>query len=256
MTAEIQATQTLSPIITDVEPGEVLGASSTKQGGELAAIDYLSSQYDPGLLFMPKKSADQSSQLVQALLTQMNTMIQMLFSLVNSLVERLVANKQPGTTPPTSQPSVPAPTNTPTNGTSPQPTPTPTQPAPTTPPINTPVTECKCVAPTEPKTKTKISSPLGGSGFLWKPESEKDGKLVVLLPSKFSGKIKSLTLTDTKGTTLATGTYSGIGNGEREHFRFPKSGASYPDGVRVVVKLEDNTTRYVTIKETSQRYQR
>lgn len=74
-------------------------------------------------------------------------------------------------------------------------------------------------------------------GFLYKPTSESDGKLVVLLPSRLSGLVAGVQLFDPAGKLLDSGRYSGNGNGGREHFRFSKSGGSYPDGVRVEVSL-------------------
>ncbi|MBI5542431.1 MAG: hypothetical protein HY901_00970 [Deltaproteobacteria bacterium] len=77
----------------------------------------------------------------------------------------------------------------------------------------------------------------GYGGFLWKPTSENDGKLVVLLPSKYAGKVKSVEVQDAQGNTLETGKYSANANGGRDHFRFGKSGSSFGDNVYVVATL-------------------
>lgn len=91
-------------------------------------------------------------------------------------------------------------------------------------------------------------------GFLWKPESDKDHKLAVLLPKALTGKVKSISiLSPDKKKVLQNGKFSGVGNGGREHFRFTKPGAAFPDGAIVVIKLNDGTSRHVTIKETSAR---
>ena len=77
----------------------------------------------------------------------------------------------------------------------------------------------------------------GGGGFLWKPTSENDGKLVVLLPSSYAGKVKSVEVQDAQGNTLGTGKFSSNANGGRDHFRFGKSGASFGNNVYVVATL-------------------
>lgn len=58
-----------------------------------------------------------------------------------------------------------------------------------------------------------------GHGTVWKPASEKDGSLVVLLPRKFGQ------ATVTVGGDV--GTFSGFTNGNRGTYRFPNAGASY-----------------------------
>jgi len=94
-------------------------------------------------------------------------------------------------------------------------------------------------------------------GFLWKPTSDKNGDLVVLLPKKLTGKVQEVRVLSPDGKkTLGKGKYSGVGNGDREHFRFSKPGSRYPDGALVYIKLDDGTTRHVTIKDTSKRLER
>ncbi len=101
------------------------------------------------------------------------------------------------------------------------------------------------------------SSLRGGGQFLWKPESDKDKKLAVLLPSALEGKVKEVTVVSPDGSrALAKGTYSGVGNGDREHYRFSKPGGEFPDGSQLLIKMLDGTSRHVTIKETSQRLEK
>lgn len=96
-----------------------------------------------------------------------------------------------------------------------------------------------------------------GGGFLWKPVSDKNGDLVVLLPKNMTSKVQEVRVLSADGkTTLETGRYSGIGNGNREHFRFSQPGSSYPDGSIVLIQLNDGTTRHIKIKETSKRVER
>jgi hypothetical protein len=103
-----------------------------------------------------------------------------------------------------------------------------------------------------------IGTTLSRSGqFLWKPASDKDGKLAILLPSRLTGKIKSVAiLSPDKTKILAKGKYSGVGNGNREHFRFSKAGNSYPDNAIVMITMKDGKTYNVKVKETSDRYER
>lgn len=101
---------------------------------------------------------------------------------------------------------------------------------------------------------SKASSLKGNGEFLWKPVSDKDGKLAVLLPKQYTGKVASVKIISSKdGSTLAKGKYSGVGNGDREHFRFSKSGGSFPDGSIVHVTLKDGQKLEVKIKDTAKR---
>jgi hypothetical protein len=93
----------------------------------------------------------------------------------------------------------------------------------------------------------------GDQGFLFKPTSESDGKLVVLLPSRLSGLIAGVQLFDPAGRILDSGRYTGNGNGGREHFRFSKAGSGYPDGTTVEVSLKTGDKLRYVIGDTSQR---
>ena len=115
------------------------------------------------------------------------------------------------------------------------------------------------VAPPTPQPSPyDIGSPLGKpGGFLWKPVSDKNGDLVVLLPKKLTGKVQEVRILSPDGTkNLGKGKYSGVGNGDRDHFRFSKPGSGYPDGAIVYIKLENGTTRHVKIGDTSRRIER
>lgn len=100
---------------------------------------------------------------------------------------------------------------------------------------------------------TSPSSEASGTGFLFKPVSESDGKLVVLLPPRLSGLVQGLLLIGPNGEIVETGRYSGNANGGRDHYRFSKPGGKYPDGVTVQARLvTGELVRYI-IQETSQR---
>ncbi len=80
----------------------------------------------------------------------------------------------------------------------------------------------------------------GTNCYLWKPEGENTGKLVILLPSALTGKTaKKVVITGSFGTE--EGNYTGVGNGEREHYRFSKAGSAYGNNIMVGI-----TTSYGT----------
>ena len=93
----------------------------------------------------------------------------------------------------------------------------------------------------------------GDAGFLFKPVSDSDGKLAILLPPRLTGLADSVRLLSPSGDVLETGRYSGNGNGGREHFRFTKPGAGYPDGLTVEVTLKGGSIVRYIIEETSER---
>lgn len=104
--------------------------------------------------------------------------------------------------------------------------------------------------------KKKIGTKLKKSNgeFLWKPKSDKDGKLAILLPKGLTGKVAGVEILSPDGTqVIGKGKYAGVGNGDREHFRFGKAGGSYPDGAIVVITMADGSKRHMEIKETSDR---
>lgn len=77
----------------------------------------------------------------------------------------------------------------------------------------------------------------GGSGFLWKPVSESNGRLIVLIPSQYTGRIGSVFLARRTGTVIEQGSFVGVFNGGRAHYRFGGVGASYGSGIFVVADL-------------------
>lgn len=93
----------------------------------------------------------------------------------------------------------------------------------------------------------------GDTGFLFKPVSDSDGKLAILLPPRLTGLAQSVRLLSPSGDTLEVGRYTGNGNGGREHFRFTKPGAGYPDGLTVEVTLQGGSVVRYVIEETSAR---
>ena len=105
--------------------------------------------------------------------------------------------------------------------------------------------------------KSRKNSINGRGQFLWKPKSEKDGKLAILLPKQYTGKVASVQVLGPDGQQkLAQGRPSGVGNENREHFRFNSPGEAFPDGSIVLVTLKDGSTREVAINNTAARFTR
>ena len=107
------------------------------------------------------------------------------------------------------------------------------------------------------ETNSSGSSQGGEGGFLWKPESERDGNLVVLLPSSLSGNVENVgifrDLPPSSETLIETGSFSSIANGGRAHFRFDNPGSAYPDGVYVVAQLSNGQASTFQVGDTSVR---
>lgn len=91
------------------------------------------------------------------------------------------------------------------------------------------------------------------AGFLFKPVSDSDKKLAVLLPPRLTGLATGVRLVGPDGDILETGRYTGNGNGGREHFRFNKPGGDYPDGLTVEVLLRTGEVVRYLIEESSER---
>lgn len=75
-------------------------------------------------------------------------------------------------------------------------------------------------------------------GFVWKPISENDRRLVVLLPSSYRRQVQSVGVYSASGSLLESGRFSGdVHNGNRPHYRFSKPGAGYGTNIYVVATL-------------------
>jgi hypothetical protein len=96
------------------------------------------------------------------------------------------------------------------------------------------------------------------NGFLWKPVSEHDGKLVVLLPQSITGKVKSASLHASlpprTETLIEDGRFTGdTHNGGRSHYRFSKAGKEYPNKVFVVVELKEGSYTSFEVRGSANR---
>lgn len=92
-----------------------------------------------------------------------------------------------------------------------------------------------------------------GGGFLWKPESENDGRLVVLLPPQYTGQVSGVFVGRPDGSVIEQGNFSSVANGDREHYRFSKEGASYGSGIVVVADMKAGGSVHWPISNGSSR---
>ncbi len=81
-----------------------------------------------------------------------------------------------------------------------------------------------------------------GGGFLWKPISESDGRLVVLLPSVYNDLSINVMIVESGGRVIEQGRFAGIHNNNRRHYRFSRRGAEYGGDVFVVADLNTGET--------------
>jgi|GEM_PF-3561724 len=123
-------------------------------------------------------------------------------------------------------------------------------------PVAVPVSVAEVPLRPEPGRKT-IANLVGG--FLWKPVSHSDTKLVVLLPVQLTGKTiraSSTLFTDAECRhmhRLGDGRYTGVHNGEREHYRFPAAGGDFKGPVWFGVRLKNGEQVLWEIRDPSRR---
>ncbi len=92
-------------------------------------------------------------------------------------------------------------------------------------------------------TSSSSSGATSGGGFVWKPVSESDHKLVVLLPSQFKGNVESCWIANAGGGVIEVGNFAGdTHNGNRPHYRFSKPGSGYGANIQVVARLKSGGT--------------
>ena len=88
-----------------------------------------------------------------------------------------------------------------------------------------------------------------GGGFVWKKNAERDGKLVVLLPSSYPVSA-GVAMADRTGKVIERVNNGPRSNGNRPTFRFSRPGSSYPSpGILIV----GGSTKYC-IPDTNRSY--
>ncbi|MEX2607351.1 MAG: hypothetical protein WD708_08400 [Kiritimatiellia bacterium] len=100
------------------------------------------------------------------------------------------------------------------------------------------------------------SGSVSQSGFLWKPDSESTGNLVVLLPPSTRGRTQGVaTISGSFGTESASMRHEHH-NGGRPHFYFSKPGSAYGSNITVQAPLTDGSVFSIVVPNGSQRYSR
>lgn len=118
---------------------------------------------------------------------------------------------------------------------------------------------------TEPTTTPASSSSDSASsgdisnGYVWKPISESDRKLVVLFPNKYKGNLDGgdihSGLPPTDANLVEKGRFVGdVKNGNRAHYRYSKPGSGYGKNLYSVAKLKDGTYKSWSIPNGATRY--
>jgi hypothetical protein len=87
----------------------------------------------------------------------------------------------------------------------------------------------------------------GDNTFLWKPVADNDGRLVVLLPANLTASTVTV-----KGESPTS--YTGRGNGNRQHFRFGKAGSAYGQNVSVIAYAGGSVLRQWTVPNGGSRW--
>lgn len=101
---------------------------------------------------------------------------------------------------------------------------------------------------------TSSTYSLEDSGFLFKPRSESDGNLVILLPQSLTNQISEVNVIDlATGEIKGQGRFSAVANEGREHYRFDFTGDSLKVPVEVQVKLKNEQILTKIIEDPSER---
>ncbi len=96
----------------------------------------------------------------------------------------------------------------------------------------------------------------GPEGFLFKPITNNEGKLAVLLGQNLTGNISSVRIKDSLNTILEEGKLQSAGIKEtgREKWNFSKQGGKYPKDITVEVTLSSGEVQRYKIPDPSKRY--
>ncbi len=93
-----------------------------------------------------------------------------------------------------------------------------------------------------------------GGGFVWKPRSESDGRLVALLPPQYRGNVRSAHIANSNGGVIEQGRFAGdVHNGRRPHYRFTQHGSAYGSNIYLVADLIEGGTVHWPIPHGAQR---
>lgn len=96
---------------------------------------------------------------------------------------------------------------------------------------------------------------VGGDGFLFKPVSESNGNLVILLPSHMQEEAASVYLVDQSGNQIEKGQSYGPYDDGRPLFRFDSPGKSYPENLTVQIHMDTGELKEYTIPDPEMRWE-
>lgn len=105
---------------------------------------------------------------------------------------------------------------------------------------------------------TRTNASAQESGFVWKPVSDSDGKLVVLFGKSRAGEIRNVALVEegaTGDSVIETLRFVGATNGGRPTFRAALSGRSYPSNVVLVRQDSNAANNCIVVANPGSRYQ-
>jgi hypothetical protein len=108
-------------------------------------------------------------------------------------------------------------------------------------------------SPSTPSSSGVVSA--GTGGFLWKPDSESTGNLVVLLPGSTRGRTQRVaTISGSFGSESASMRHESH-NGGRPHFYFSRPGSSYGNNITVQAPLTDGSVYSIVVPNGSRRFE-
>jgi len=116
----------------------------------------------------------------------------------------------------------------------------------------TPTPDPQPAGPTQPTTEPDNQN--GVNVFLWKPNSESDGNLVILLPNAFRGRVQTCSITGGFGTEEGNFTTDSH-NGNRPHYRFSRPGAAYGNDINVQIVYDGNEIKSWRVPNGASRYE-
>lgn len=96
----------------------------------------------------------------------------------------------------------------------------------------------------------------GAEGFLFKPISDNQGRLAILLPTELTGQVLDVILRDEKGEEIERGKLmaDGIAETGREKYDFSRKGGEYSSNLMVEVLLANGATMRYKIPDPGKRY--
>ncbi len=90
-------------------------------------------------------------------------------------------------------------------------------------------------------------------GLIWKPASESNGDVVIILDSSLQSKIDSVTLYDKDGKKIEDTSVDRLDDLDRSIIFFDKPGSAYPDNMTIQVALSDGDTIQYLVKDPANR---